>query len=318
MKRLELAEEKTSAEHGKRVEARNLAERMECGIILLDKASGPTSHQLTAWIRGMFELEKMGHGGTLDPFATGLLPLLLGKSMRLTGPLLTHDKTYVAVMRIHGGVEQERLVQVLKRQKGGIYNVPPEISAVKVQVRTRRISRLELLAFDDEHFVVEIDCEAGTYVRTMARDIGLFIGRRVELVELRRTRSGMFSLEHCVNVEQLADAWWLYSERGEEEALKRIIQPMELLVDRYPSVVVKDGAAASISHGAPLLRPGIISMPTDCNAGTEVALHTVKGELVALAELLHDSEQIAPLENGEMARSTTVLMKPGVYPRHRN
>ncbi len=317
MARISLSEANTSPEHGKRPAARTLEERMHGGLILLDKSAGPTSHQLTAWARSLFGLEKMGHGGTLDPFATGVLPLLLGKSMRLTSNLLSHDKTYVAVLKIHGGIDDEKLDAALQRQTGRIYNVPPDISAVKVQVRTRRIRRLDRLDDDGAHVAIEIDCEAGTYIRTMARDIGLLIGKKTELVELRRTASGIFSIEDCVSMETLADAWWLWSEKGDDSALMQIIQPIELLVDSLPSIVIKDAAAASIAHGAPLLRPGMVSIPEGLKAGGEVALHTIKGELVAIAEILLDGNEAIALKQGEIARSTSVLLPTGVYPRHK-
>ena len=317
MTRITVSQASTSAEHGKRPEARTLDERMMAGIILLDKATGPTSHQLTAWAKELLGIEKMGHGGTLDPFATGVLPLLLGRSMRLTSGLLSHSKTYVAVLRVHGGVDMERIEAAIEQQRGRIYNVPPDISAVKVQVRTRRIDRLEILDDDSEHVVLEIDCEAGTYIRTMARDIGLLIGKKTELVELRRTASGIFSIENCVTMEQLADAWWLYSEKGDDSAINQLIQPMELLVASRPSVVIKDSAAASIAHGAPLLRPGIVNMPENLKPGDEVSLNSIKGELVATAEMLLGSQEILSIEQGEVARSTAVLLPTGVYPRHK-
>lgn len=317
MTRISLSQASTSAEHGKRPEARNLEERMKAGIILLDKAAGPTSHQLTSWAKELLGLEKMGHGGTLDPFATGVLPLLLGKSMRLTSGLLAHEKTYVAVLRVHGGLDLEKLDAAIQQQRGRIYNIPPDISAVKVQVRTRRIDRIEILDYDSEYIVLEIECEAGTYIRTMARDIGLLIGKNTELVELRRTASGIFSIDDCITMQQLADAWWLYREKGDESAIMQIIQPMELLVESRPSLVIKDGAAASISQGAPLLRPGLVSMPDGLKPGEEVSLHSIKGELVATAEMLLGSEEILAVEQGEIARSTAVLMPTGVYPRHK-
>jgi tRNA pseudouridine(55) synthase len=88
----------TSPDHGSVPAERSIEQLFDSGFILLDKAPGPSSHQVSAWARDMMGLEKLGHGGTLDPFATGLLPLLAGKAMRLTGRILTHDKSYLAVL----------------------------------------------------------------------------------------------------------------------------------------------------------------------------------------------------------------------------
>ena len=139
------AEATTDPAFGQRPEERSIEQRIAAGVLLLDKPAGPTSHQVAAWVRDHFGLERMGHGGTLDPFATGVLPLTFGKSMRLTGKVLTHDKTYIAVLDVPESIDDEALEAGLSRLRGRVYNVPPEISAVKVQVRTRRIERLVLL-----------------------------------------------------------------------------------------------------------------------------------------------------------------------------
>ena len=201
---------KTSPSHGCKPGERNVEQLLESCFILLDKSPGPSSHQVSAWARDMMGLEKLGHGGTLDPFASGLLPLLSGKAMRLTGKILTHDKSYLALLRFGREVEREELEENMAMLTGKVYNVPPEISAVRVQVRTRKISKFEILDFDGSSVLTHIECEAGTYVRTMARDIGLLLDTPVELKELRRPTSGEFKLSQAITMQQLADAYWLY------------------------------------------------------------------------------------------------------------
>mgnify|MGYP006133001523 CR=1 FL=1 len=193
----------TSSDHGCAPADRSIEQLFESGFILLDKAPGPSSHQISAWARDMMGLEKLGHGGTLDPFATGLLPLLAGKAMRLTGRILTHDKSYLAILKIGREVERTELDEKMSQLTGKVYNVPPEISAVRVQVRTRKISRFEILDFDGTTILTHIECEAGTYVRTMARDLGLLLDSPVELKELRRPSSGEFSLSQAITMQQL-------------------------------------------------------------------------------------------------------------------
>ena len=174
----------TSDKHGCSPQDRNIEQLLESCFILLDKSPGPSSHQVSAWARDMMGLEKLGHGGTLDPFASGLLPLLSGKAMRLTGRILTHDKSYLAVLKFPKEVDREKLEESMSMLRGKVYNVPPEISAVRVQVRTRKISRFEILDFDGTTVLTHIECEAGTYVRTMARDLGLLMDSPVQLLSL--------------------------------------------------------------------------------------------------------------------------------------
>jgi len=305
----------TSAEHGSSPDARTIDQLLEGGFILLDKAPGPSSHQVSAWARDMFGLEKLGHGGTLDPFATGVLPLLAGKAMRLTSTILTHDKTYLAIFKVHGGIDRSALDDAMSNLTGKVYNVPPEISAVRVQVRTRTISEFKILDVEDESVLVSIKCEAGTYVRTMARDLGLLLNTTVELKELRRPSSGEYSLAQSVTMQQIADAYWLWKERGDETAMRRILHPVETLLLDLPRIVIKDGAAAALSHGAPLLRPGLVSIAEDLKAKQEVLIVTQKGEVVALAKLSVTGSTIQEMKQGEVAKPHTVLMKQDTYPR---
>ena len=309
------AEAVTSPDHGVSPGDRTIDQLFESGFILLDKAPGPSSHQVSAWARDMIGLEKLGHGGTLDPFATGLLPLLSGKAMRLTGRILTHDKSYLAVLKIGREVEKTELEENMAKLTGKVYNVPPEISAVRVQVRTRKISRFEILDFDGTTVLTHIECEAGTYVRTMARDLGLLLDSPVELKELRRPSSGEFSLKQAVTMQQLADAHWLWKEKDDSSAIQRILHPVEDMLGGVPRIVIKDGAAAALSHGAPLLRPGVVSIPEDLGVGSEVLLVTIKGEAVALATLVQPSKVIPEMTQGEVAKPNCVLMKEDTYPR---
>ena len=306
---------KTSPDHGTIPSERTIEQLLESCFILLDKSPGPSSHQVSAWARDMMGLEKLGHGGTLDPFASGLLPLLSGKAMRLTGKILTHDKSYLALFKFGKELDRNEIEDKMAMLTGKVYNVPPEISAVRVQVRTRKISKFDILDFDGTSLLTQIECEAGTYVRTMARDLGLLLDTPVELKELRRPTSGEFSLSQSITMQQLADAYWLWQEKGEEDAMLRILHPIEDMLSDLPRVVVKDGAAAALSHGAPLLRPGVVSIDEDLKVGSEVLVVTMKGEAVAIAKMSQNSKVIPDMNQGEVAKPNCVLMKEDTYPR---
>ncbi|MEC8669817.1 MAG: RNA-guided pseudouridylation complex pseudouridine synthase subunit Cbf5 [Candidatus Thermoplasmatota archaeon] len=306
---------KTSPDHGTIPSERTIEQLLESCFILLDKSPGPSSHQVSGWARDMMGLEKLGHGGTLDPFASGLLPLLSGKAMRLTGKILTHDKSYLALFKFGKELGRDEIENKMGMLTGKVYNVPPEISAVRVQVRTRKISKFDILDFDGTSLLTQIECEAGTYVRTMARDLGLLLDTPVELKELRRPTSGEFSLSQSITMQQLADAYWLWQEKGEEDAMLRILHPIEDMLSDLPRVVVKDGAAAALSHGAPLLRPGVVSIEEDLKVGSEVLLVTMKGEAVAIAKMSQNSKVIPDMNQGEVAKPNCVLMKEDTYPR---
>ena len=305
----------TNNASGGHPDSRTVEQRLASGFILLDKPAGPTSHQVASWVRDLFGLERLGHGGTLDPFATGVLPLLAGKSMKVTKKVLTHKKTYIAIFRCAEDPDADALASAMKRLTGRVYNVPPEISAVKVQVRTRKISTFDMIERNGKDFLTRIECEAGTYVRTMARDLGLMLGYKVELKELRREKSGRFELSKCVTLQEVADAYWLWKECDKPDALLKMIQPVEKLVLDMPAAHVKDSAAAAIAHGAPLLRPGIIDIDDKITSGKELAIFTLKEELVGIVKLTVDTNQLPNMDSGEVARPSMVLLEQDLYPR---
>jgi H/ACA ribonucleoprotein complex subunit 4 len=207
------------------------------------------------------------------------------------------------------------LKEVMSNMTGRVFNVPPEISAVKIQVRSRRIFKFEKLDFKNNQMVARVECEAGTYIRTMARDMGLLLNMKVELKELRRETSGIFTLDDCVTLQQLADAYWLWKELSQPEALLRIIHPIEKLLLDYPSVTVKDSAAAALSHGAPLLRPGIVSIDPAIDDGRDIVVNTMKGETVGIVNMIVTSDSVKDMESGEIARPSMVLLNQDLYPR---
>ena len=306
---------KTDAAFGTLPDDRTLEQRLASGFILVDKPAGPTSHQLAAWARDLLGLDRLGHGGTLDPFATGVLPLMTGRCMKITNKVLKHQKTYIAVFRFRTMPEINDLKATMATMTGRIYNVPPEVSAVKVQVRTRTIHAFELLDTDGQDAVARIICDAGTYIRTMARDMGLLLNTPVSLKELRRENSGMFDLNDCITMDQLADAVWLWKECGQAEALNAIVHPIEKLLVDVPRCTVKDSAVAALSYGAPLLRPGLVSIPAGLKKGTELLVTSLKEEAVGFVKLKADSDEIPAMESGELARPSMVLMDTEVYPR---
>ncbi|MBT5281033.1 MAG: RNA-guided pseudouridylation complex pseudouridine synthase subunit Cbf5 [Euryarchaeota archaeon] len=312
-----ILDEKASTDEalGTYPDQKTIEQRLEGGFFLLDKGAGPTSHQVAAWVRDLLGLTRLGHGGTLDPFATGVLPLMAGKSMRLTKQILEHDKTYIAIFQMKNPVDEDRMDEVIQQLTGRIYNVPPEISAVRVQVRTRRIHEFEVLDRNENLLITRIRCEAGTYIRTMAKDMGLLLDQPITLKELRREDSGNFDLKDCVQLHDIADAVWLWKECNEPEALSRMLHPIEKLMTHLPRIIVKDSAVAALAHGAPLLRPGLVSIPGDLSVGQNVLVTSIKGEAVCFVKVNFNSKDISTMEKGEIARPSAVLIGDNVYPR---
>ncbi len=308
---------KTNNSFGCNPEERPLEELLECGIILVDKPPGPSSHQLAAWARSMLGINRIGHGGTLDPFATGLLTLLCGRSTKITAELLRKPKSYVAVIRFKTPVPEDELKSLVNAMKGEIFNVPPKESAVKVQVRTREVSESRLVQTEegDRVHLLSISCEAGTYIRTMVKDLGLLSGNKCELLELHRSRSGPLEDQMACSMQQLADAVFLWKEHDDPRGLERLVCPVETVLNDIPMIVIKDGAVSALSHGAPLARPGVVSVPKGLPLGSTVLISSLKGEAVAISELSVHSDSIPEMRSGQIAAPKTVIMPPGTYPQ---
>ena len=235
--------------------------------------------------------------------------------MKLTKKILTHKKTYICVFRFASKPDEEQLAKVMKQLTGRVYNVPPEVSAVKVQVRTRKIFTFEKLEMKANDMIARVYCEAGTYIRTIARDMGLLLDMKVQLKELRRETTGVFKLEDCITMQELADAVWLWKERDQPEALLRVIHPIEKLLLDLPTATVKDSAAAALAHGAPLLRPGLVDIQSGLKAGKDIMIQTLKGEAVGIVTLTLGTDELAAIDEGEVARPNMVLLDEGLYPR---
>ncbi|MDC0963083.1 RNA-guided pseudouridylation complex pseudouridine synthase subunit Cbf5, partial [Euryarchaeota archaeon] len=293
-------------------------ELLGSGILLVKKPRGPTSHQLTAWIRNILGITKIGHGGTLDPMATGLLTILCGRATRLTDIILKGDKRYISIIRFGRDIDSIELEELLSSLVGEVYNVPPKESAVKVQVRTRTITSLSLLDFDSSSRIaaVEISCVAGTYIRTLTRDIGLLLDTSCEMLELHRDRTSIFDESMACNMHQLADAIFLWKEHNDERSLRKLLTPVETILTKIPSIMIKDGAVAAMTHGAPLARPGVVNASSGISSGSLVVISSMKGEAVAVANTSVDIDEVLNMTKGQVAVAKSVLMPTGIYPQN--
>lgn len=285
------------------------------GIINLDKPSGPTSHQVVSWVRDIIGIKKTGHAGTLDPAVSGVLPVALGSATKLLKVLLLGGKEYLGLLELGRKVKEENLQEILTEFTGEIYQIPPLQAAVKRQLRVRRIYSLELLEFDGRSALFRTNTESGTYIRNLCVDIGLRLGITGKMVDLRRTRSGQFYEKDSVSMQDLKDAYIFYKEDKDESHLRKIIHPVERMVDHLPVIGIRTGAVDAICHGAPLARPGVLELDDGINRGDLVALKTSRKELVAVAKATLSGGEIVKAQKGIVAKPVRVVMEADLYPR---
>jgi tRNA pseudouridine55 synthase len=274
-------------------------------VLVVDKPAGPTSHDVVDRVRDALGVRRVGHTGTLDPLATGVLPVCVGKATRLARFLAAGQKTYRAGVclgfatatddatgeplgpPVPVAVGAEALRAALARLTGEILQVPPAYSAKRVDGerlyrRARRgaalapapvrvtVHSLELLELAGERVELEVRCSPGTYVRALARDLGEALGVGAHLAALRRTRSGGFGLERAV-------AW---DELGPESA--RRLLPLSDVLPELPAVQVDDAGLAAVRHGRDLDRSRVAAGFPD-QPGERLRVLDSAGRLVALA-----------------------------------
>ena len=300
---------------GKRPSDRTVGELLRGGIIILDKPAGPTSHQASAWVRDALCMDKAGHGGTLDPYVSGVLPVTLGKAVRLTDVVLSSDKEYVCLMRLHADRSEERIREVLSRFVGRIYQLPPVRSAVKRQLRIRRIKELEVLEISGRDVLFRVSCDAGTYIRTLCVDVGDVLGCGASMTELRRTRSGRMTEDRAHTLQEIRDAYVFWQQYGHPEYLRDMIIPLEALVEPLPKVVVKATAVDAVCHGASLAVKGVHMLDVDIRKNALVAMMTARGELIGLGRMAMSTEKVLAAKSGVAVETKRILMDRGHYPR---
>lgn len=313
-KRLIKVQAKTNPNFGKAPNERSVRELLNNGLINLDKPSGPTSHQIDSWIKEIIENEKVGHGGTLDPNATGVLPIAIGDATRALQVLLLADKEYVGVMKLHKNVSEKRIFEVCKSFIGEITQIPPVRSAVKRVRRKRKIYYLDILQIKDREILFRVGCESGTYVRTLCVNIGKKLKTGAHLAELRRTRVGHLDEKDLVKLQDIKDAYIFWKEDKNEREIRSVISPFERLLDHLPKIVIRDSAVDALCHGASLAVPGVVEVESDIKKGDLAAVLTLKDEGVALIKTLMSTEEIIQKDRGVCANLERVLMNKGTYP----
>jgi H/ACA ribonucleoprotein complex subunit 4 len=301
--------------HGNPFNARPIADHMEYGIVVLDKPSGPSSHQIAAWARNAVGAKKAGHAGTLDPKVTGMLVVALDSATRAIDLVREAGKEYVTELVLHRDIDRSRLRQVLKRFVGDVIQMPPKKSAVKRVLRTRTIYSIDLMEHKGRMALIRVHCEAGTYIRILCHDIGLALGTGAHMGDLRRTRVGPFKEEDMVTLQDLRDAAEWHAEDGSEEELRRVVHPMEELLADMPRITIRDSAVDALCHGAPLAVAGVLDVEVTAMKGRRVAVFTGKGEAVGFGHTTMTAEEMVEAKDGIAVELARVFMREDTYPR---
>lgn len=286
------------------------------GILLLDKPLGMSSNAALQTVKRLFKASKAGHTGNLDPLATGLLPICFGEATKISSFLLDSDKRYIGTCKLgvrtstadsEGEVletrplekyTEQQVNQVLQRFIGQLDQVPPMYSAIKIngtplyklarqgkeiERKARRVSiyQIELLRLEGDELELALHCSKGTYVRTLAEDIGEVLGCGAHLCALRRTASGPFELEQAVTLPELEHM----AEDG-YAALDSLLLPPEEALRDWPQVSLSDNSAYYVQQGQ------AVQVPRAPTHGW-VRLQRENGAFLGIGQILEDG-RVAP------------------------
>lgn len=252
---------------------------MANGILVIDKPAGWTSQDVAAKLRGVFHERRVGHGGTLDPMATGVLPIFIGRATRAAEFLENAQKEYIAGLRLgvvtdtqdttgtilqqcDADIPRQTLQNALGAFCGQIEQLPPMYSAIKIggqklytlarkgcevarQPRAITIYELELLDGAAADYTLRVHCSKGTYVRTLCHDIGAALGCGGCMSSLRRTRAGSFTLQQAVTMQQVLDF-------AQSHDPQQLLLPVDAIFAAHPALIVTMQQAARLKNGAPV------------------------------------------------------------------
>jgi H/ACA ribonucleoprotein complex subunit 4 len=282
---------------------RDVAALLDFGVVNLDKPMGPSSHQVTGWVRdavgdaleraGAEPIDRAAHAGTLDPKVTGCLPTLLGDATRMAQVFDESEKTYVAVLELHGPGPTDFEATVAAFE-GKIYQRPPRHSAVARRLRTRTVHDIDVLERDGRQALLRIRCQAGTYVRKLCHDIGLALGTGAHMGDLRRVETAGFDDTDLVSLPDLVDALAFWVEDGDPSHVKDVVAPAERALAGLPRVVIAPSAGREVAEGAPVYAPGVIELRAAPEGGVPastddlVVCVTPNGAAVCLGTLVGD------------------------------
>ena len=303
---IEKSHSETDYKYGLDPYKRPIEEHINKGVINLDKPSGPTSHEVDSWVLKILDASKTGHGGTLDPKVTGILPMGINSATRSIQLLSSAAKEYVCLMNIHSSIDEDKIREIFDEFTGKIFQMPPVKSAVKRELRARNIYYAKIAEIEDRYVLFRIGCEAGTYVRTYCHDIGEALGCGAHMAELRRTQVGSFSEENnLVTLQDLTDAYYYYKHEDNEEELRKIIMPMEEAAAHMPKIYFKDSAVAA---------GGVSILSNNIKPGDNVAIFTLKDELIGSGISRYSSEDIIEGDSGIVLTTNHVFMSEDTYP----
>jgi len=283
-------------------------ELLNFGIINLDKPRGPKSIHIGNKIRSLLEQPKVGHAGTLDPLVTGVLPIGVGRGVKVLPVISKAGKVYEGILHLHKDVSQSDLEAAFRKFTGKIMQLPPRISAVARKLREREIYWFTLKKFEDNNAEFEVGCEAGTYIRKLCHDMGEYLKVGGHMALLRRIQAGPFKISESITLNKVRENYRKYMKTKKDVYIRNIILPIESAVEHLPFVYVDSGAIPRIKNGSPVFAPGVLAFTSDLQKNSVTAIFDTNKNLIAIGVSQLDAKEMEKAEKGMAIKTDVVLI----------
>ncbi len=226
--------------------------------------------------------------------------------------LLPAGKEYIALMRIHGDVSEAEIRKTFAQFQGKIMQLPPVRSAVKRQLRQREIYYMNIIDVQDRFVLFKVGCEAGTYIRKLIHDMGGQLRVGAHMAQLVRTKAGPFTDQDWATLQDLKDAYEFWKQ-GSEKEIRQVIVPFEKAVEHVKKMWIFDNAVNNVCHGSSLGVQGISKLHDSIQSGEQIAVMTLKGELVCLSKAALSAQEMMTKEKGLAAITEKVFLPRNIY-----
>jgi H/ACA ribonucleoprotein complex subunit 4 len=239
---------------------------------------------------------------------TGVLPMGLGRGVKVLPVISKAGKVYQGIMHLHHEVSKEALDDAVIKFTGKIEQMPPRISAVARRLRTREIFWFTVQKVEGQNVWFEVGCEAGTYIRKLCHDMGLYLKVEGHMAELRRLQAGPFKIEDSVTLETVRKNYKKYLETKKEIYIQKFILPPETAVEHLPKVYIDVGVIERIKHGSPVFAPGVMAYTADLQKESVTAIFDTNGNLVAIGISQLSAFELEKAEKGMAIKTDVVLI----------
>lgn len=252
---------------------------LNASIINIDKPSGVTSRSVDESIKELFDCRKVGHAGTLDKNATGVLIVALNEGVKIISVLMGLDKEYEGIIHFHRNIELEKIEECIEKHfVGEITQLPPVKSRVARKPRKRTVHNFQVFEKSENDVKFGIEVQAGTYIRKLVSDLGMKLGVGAHLKGLKRTRVGHYIIQNSFKIEDVQRA----VKNKDEKKLRKILLPIEDAIPHLKKVYVNNYGMQRVLHGAPLWQKHILEKESGIRLNENIGIFSPEKKLVAL------------------------------------